>query len=250
MKLGYQLILGAALCWVALQTTACAVNQKQKDQDAVSKVKTAAFTSFAADFPAANQLGFNLNSGKLGATAGGSMMSQQLPEADELYEKIRTGFAKKMNWKVLTNQQMRFAPAYKDAYKSTMEGWQNKMPPGSGMNRYVVDGVMDFDSARILDKAGREKLMNDLRVDALIAVWSSTHLSGTSVMGIGSKKPQTTLHIAVYGRGSEQPIWREALQGEEIKESVGMTGYFDEKKLAKLVLQAADGAIERLGAVQ
>lgn len=250
MKKITQLLLGAALCWVAFQTTGCALSAKKKDQGAVSKIKTAAITSFTADLPASRKLEFNLNSGKLGGAAGGSMINQEMPETDQLLEKVISAFSAKMKWKVLSAEQIKTSPKYQETYKKTMEGWHNRMPPGEGVNRYVVNGVMDYDSARILDVAGREQLMNDLKVDALVAVWSMTHLSGTSIMGIGNRKPQTNILVTVYARGVEEPIWRESLQGDEITESVGSTGFIDEKKTASLVLKAADGALSRLGSIE
>lgn len=250
MKTIKHILLGAALCWVAFQSSGCALSAKKMDQSAISKIKTAAVTSFTADLPASRELGFDLGSGKLGASAGGSMISQEMAETDQLLEKIVSAFSTRMKWKVPSVQQMKASPKYQATYKKTMEGWHNRMPPGQGINRYVVNGIMDYDSARILDADGRDQLMQDLKVDALIAVWSMTHLSGTSIMGIGSRKPQTNIMIYVYARGVSEPIWKESLQGDEITESVGSTGFIDEKKVAHLVLKAADGALSRLGAIE
>lgn len=121
------------------------------------------------------------------------------------------------------------------------------MPPGSGTVDYAVKNVMDWNGLRLLKPEGREKLLADLGVDALIMLKVNVFLKGFAVAGIGERKPQANAHIEVFGKGTEKMIWFDTFEGEESKESVGMTGFINEKKLGELAVISAEAAFAKMG---
>ncbi len=106
-----------------------------------------------------------------------------------------------MHWTVLDTPTMTQNPGYVTAYKNTMEGWQSKMPPNKGENRFIVDHVMDYDGPRILDRAGRDALIEALGVDAIIAAKVNVMLSASH--------PQAYLSFSLYVHGQDKPVWFE-----------------------------------------
>ena len=152
-----------------------------------------------------------------------------------------------MGWKVLDHGEMVRNAGYHEAYKKTMTGWQNKMPPGKGINSYLVKEVMDDQALRILGPKGRDNLIKKLGVDAILTAKVSVHLNGTTFAGIGNRYPQSVLHFKLYKLGIKEPIWFEgSIKGLESKESLGKTAYFDEKKVGTLALKSAKTAFTKL----
>jgi hypothetical protein len=225
----------------------CSGLSHRKDEAAVSHVKRVAVVAMSVYEPASAGIGLNLNSGKLHGTAGGSLIPQTDAHVDTMYTEFGKAFEKNLGWQVMGRDQMTGNKGYIIAYDRTMKGFQNKMPPGEGMKQFNVTKVMDFDGPRILDFAGREALIQALKVDAIIVGRMQVFLSGTTVMGIGSRHPQTQVMFNMYSKGVEQPIWFEGnLQGDEM-ESVGKTGFIDEKLLGELALKSAKTAFAKIG---
>lgn len=243
----FRMICLSALIWTAISNSACSsLKTRDKNSEAVAKIRTAAVVAYTHDTPAAREIGLNLGSGKLEGSSGGSWQNQENPESNELFDKVILAFQKQMQWKVMDSKKMRANPAYAASYKQNMEGWHSRMPPNAGINRFLAHEIMDFDSARIMDKQGRNQLMKDLNVDSLIAVQSRVILGGTTVMGIGSRKPTTRITFFVYNRDVEGPIWFDTLEGQEMQ-SVGSTAFINETLMHKLALQSADIALAKLG---
>jgi hypothetical protein len=226
----------------------CAGMSHQVDTEAVHKIKTAALVAFAVDEPASVEIGFNLGSGKVEGAQGGSMIPQFDAHSDEIFRDLAKSFAEQMHWKMPEISFMLSSSGYRHAFDSTMKGFHNKLPPGAGTKRFLVKDVMDFDSGRILGPEGRDALIKALQVDALIVAQVNVSLHGTTVMGIGSRHPQSRLHFTVYTLGQSKPVWFEGgLEGEESKESVGKTGFIDEKALGRLALASAKTAFTKIG---
>src|SRR5207253_4729824 len=143
---------------------------------------------------------------------------------DRVYAGFVQALEKTQNWKVLSLQTMVQNPGYKEAYKKIMEGWQQKMPAGFGTNDYFVQSVMDWNGPRLLDFDGREKLMVDLGVDAIVMLKVDISLKGFTVAGVGERRPQARAHVEVHGKGTEKIIWFDTFDGKESTESVGLTG--------------------------
>ncbi len=225
---------------------ACASN-RLKNENALSQVKKVAVIGFKAQLPAASSIG--LLNGGLSGMKGGQMTAMTSPSTDLMLSNFVRILEKRQNWQVLNIKTMKETAAYREAYKKTMEGWQNKAVPmgEQGLQQYVVTEIMDTDSARILGPEGREKLMKELKVDAIVNLNIYSWLEGMSVMGIGQKKPQSRVFIEAYSRGTEERIWGEQIDGEKSDESVGMTGMFDEQKMAALALKSAESAYNKIG---
>jgi hypothetical protein len=247
MKLHLKTVAGLTL--TALLLSSCGVfKTREKNEAAVQKVKTVAVVAFSAYQPASAHIGLNLGSGKAEGAAGGSMIPQNSEHIDQMYEDIAKAFGKNVGWNVLDVKKMMNSAAYQKAFKATMEGWQNKMPPGAGQNHFIVKNIMDFDAARILDVKGRDELLKGLGVDAIIAVRVQVDLSGTTVMGVGSRYPAAKTAFYVYEEGNAKPIWFEGnLDGETSKKSVGKTGFIDEKLLNTEALVSARTSFEKIG---
>lgn len=233
---------------VMASLSSCASLSHKKDDQALSQVRKVAVVAFTADEPASATLGFSLTSHKAKAEAGGSLISQKSESVDQMLQELQDSFANNMHWSVVDTEAMTQNSGYTSAFKRTMEGWQNKMPPGAGQNRFIVDHVMDFDCVRILDRSGRDQLIDALGVDAIVAAQVKVIMNGTSVMGIGSRHPQSNLSFMMYVKGQDAPVWFEGqIQGKEAEKSVGVTGYTDEAATARLSLESAKTAFAKIG---
>lgn len=234
---------------LALSLSSCAAfKTHDKDELAVAKVKTVAIIGFAVTEPAPAEVGVGLLSGKASVEQGGSLIAKNSAEVDEMYNELAKAFGKNVRWKVIPLAKLKTMPGYKIAYDKTMKGWQNKMPPPKGSQQYLIDGVMDNDSMRILGENGRAELLHSLGVDAIVTSKVDVFLKGTTVMGIGSRHPWSRLSFQVYSADPSKPIWFEgAVDGEPSEKSVGSTGFFDEKLLGDLALGSARTAFRKIG---
>lgn len=234
-----------ALATMVLTMTACgSIQTRSKDEARVKGIKRVAVVAFQADEPASGGIGI-LN-GSLGGTSGGSMIAKQSKHVDQMYVGFVDALSKNVGWNVLPVQLMKENKGYKQAYNATMVGFQNKMPPGEGINRFLVGNIMDTDCPRLLDVQGRDLLMDALEVDALVEARITTHLNGFTVAGIGSRKPQAVLTFLVYRKGDKKPTWFEgSIKGDE-QESIAKTRFFSEEALAQKSLASAETAFARI----
>ena len=224
------------------------IQTRSKDEAALSNVKKVAVVAFSETEPASRGIGLDLGSGKLGGTDGGTMIPQKGPHVDSMFDELIGSFSTRMKWSVMDKKSMLRNAGYTEAYNKTMKGFQNKMPPGSGMKQYIVDNIMDYDSPRILDVSGRDALITALGVDAIVVARVDVILHATTVMGIGSRYPQSRLSFMMYRKGEPKPIWFEgAVDGEKAGESVGKTGFIDEGLLGQLALKSAKTAFAKIG---
>ena len=230
----------------AILLSACGSLTKQKDEAQLGKVKKVALVGFKANLPEPSGIGLNLNSGKVSGMQGGSMISEKSPQTDNMFMELHASLGKRTNWNILEVRKMKENPAYVAAYEKTMKGWQNKVPPGAGTKNYLVDGIMDNDGPRILDVAGREQLIKDLGVDAIALVNIHVVLDGTTVMGIGSRKPKSQVHMQIFAKGIAAPVWFETFDGETSAESVGATGIYNEDKMRELALKSTATAYTKI----
>lgn len=219
---------------------------RDKDIVATEKIKKAAIVSFSVFQPASAKLSLNLSSGSLEGQKGGSMFSQRSPHVEKMYADLSQEFGKK--WKMVGVKTMTLNAGYQKAYKDTMEGWQNKMPPGEGQKQFLVEKVMDSDSTRILGVEGRRALMDSLGVDAIVEARVMVSLTGTTVMGIGSRYPKTRLSFKVFTRDNENPVWFDgSVEGPVSETSVGSTAFIDETLLGSVAAESAKSAFEKIG---
>jgi hypothetical protein len=232
----------------ALSAAGCGTFQTHsKDASQVSQVKKVAVVAFSVREPAAAGIGLDLGSGKVGASAGGSAISEKDSHSDLMFSDLLTSLHQTMKWTVIDQATMTHNAGYKAAYQKTMTGWQNKMPPGKGEKQFLVEGVMDFDGPRILDSSGRDALIKALNVDAILVANVNVILEATTVMGIGSRHPQSRLSFMLYKAGIEKPIWFEGgVEGQPSTESVGKTAFIDETLLGALAVKSARTAYEKV----
>ncbi len=225
-----------------------ALKVRDKNPAEVSKIKSVAVVALSVVQPEPKSLSLNIGTGKTEADSNGGKFNQASDHVELIYTDLSTALKKNLKWKVVDRTTMVTNAGYKDAFEKTMKGWQNKMPPSANYIQYNPNSVMDFDSPRILGPEGREALMKALKVDAIVVAQVNVHLTGTSVMGIGKQYPQSVLNLRVFARGQENPVWFDGnIEGEESKESVGMTGLFDRDLLDKLGRQSAGTAFAKIG---
>ncbi len=223
--------------WILLifMLTGCASLVAQKDEALVSEVKKVAIVAISADQPTS-------------AIQVGGLLSQPSSHVTQMYNSLRKNLSKNMGWKVLDIKRVQSNSGYRSAYKDTMEGFQNKSPMGSGRLRYGAPQIMDIDSPRILGEGGRDKLIQALGVDAIVAVRVNVHLKSFTIMGIGSRKPQARVSFYLYKRGHPNPIWFDGnIDGEVAEESVGATAFVDVELLNKLSVESAETAFRKIG---
>ncbi len=169
-------------------------------------------------------------SGKIagsGNTMMGNMKSSIAEPAEgkaPYYKNMHDFLKKNLKWNMVEMQAVTRNPVNKEFYKNTSSGFQQKSMIDYREGNFTVPDVMDFDAVKQIGQSGREKLMDALKVDALVSYRVHVTLSGTTVMGIGSMYPQSILQFQVYKRGIEKPVW-EDLQAEGVpgEESIGKT---------------------------
>jgi hypothetical protein len=222
----------------------CGGLTKKREQAELSKIKKVAIVAFMVTQPDSAQI--SLTNGKLGAESGGSILAQNSEHSERIFDSMSAEIQKNLKWKVLNKSEMISQAGYQKAYDKTMKGWQNKMPAGQGQIQFVVKNVMDKDSLRILGDKGREQLIDDLGVDAIISAETRVSLSGTIVMGVGNRYPKSQVTMFVYGRGQANPIWFETFDGEPSTVSVGKTAFFDTDKLKEQSVISARSAFSKI----
>ena len=234
-----------AIATIGMLSSCGSIKTKEKNLSEIQTIKKIAIVAFDQDQPAPREIGLDLGSGKLAGSEGGSMITQHTENAKRAYQTLaaqlnRAGFA------VMSLEEMLKNKGYQEAYKSTMEGWQNKMPPGAGMNRVAVEKVMDYDGPRILRQEGRDQLAKQLGVDAIVSAKIYVNLESTTVMGIGNRFQKSTVRIEMFKPNIENAVWFENFMGPTSTESVGKTSFFDEAKMSQLSLESASDAISRI----
>jgi hypothetical protein len=233
------------LCFLLLN--ACGTFKvRDKKPDEVAGIHSVALVAMTLEEPVPKELAFNLDSGKVEGDRGMGKFGQKSDHAEAMYQELHRALAVRMKWKVQNKDTMIANPGYKSAYKSTMEGWQNKMPPGEGHVQYVVKDVLDYDAIRIMGQEGRDKLLADLKVDAIFVSRITVGLGGTSIMGFGPRHPYSTLNFQVYKKGISAPVWFDGnVKGKE-GDSVGATAIWSEEKLQRYALESAVDAFAKI----
>jgi hypothetical protein len=241
-------MISTTICLSMMASGCGLIKTRDKDEASVQTIKRVAVVAFDVTQPASKKLSLNLSKGRLEGAAGGSWLAQQASHVDQLYADLGQSFRANLKWNVMKPELMKANPGYVKAYKDTMEGWQNKMPPAQGDNLFLVTGVMDGDALRILGPEGRDALIDALNVDAIITADIRTVIHGTSIMGIGAQHPSANLSFWIYTKGKEKPVWFEGqIEGDEAPESIGATGFINETLLNQLVSKSAKTAFAKIG---
>ncbi len=234
---------------LALALIACgSFKVREKNTEATGKIKKVAIVAFSMTQPAPKKLGIDLTKGSPAALSGGSMISEPSSRAEELYVEVQKQLKKKFNWEVINLSALKDHPGYKQAFDSTMKGWQNKMPASNEDGRHLlVDGIMDAQSPRILGLDGRNGLIQALKVDAIMVITVGVRLRKNSIAGIGNTYPQSHVGFQIYSQNIEKPVWYDyEVPGFESKTSVGKTAFFDEDLLNSISMESAKDAISKI----
>ena len=174
-------------------------------------------------------------------TVGGGVQKKS-NHLDEIYPSVVASF-QKQGWTMLDFSAVTGNAAYVQTYKDTMDGWQNKVPPNKDTYRFVSSRVFDYDGLRILGVKGREKLMNDLKVDAIIGVSIDSRLESQQLVG--------ALVFQVYGRGSDNAIWFDNnVQGDPVAPSSDELNLINPDALNKSAVRFAKGAAAKIAKPQ
>lgn len=215
------------------------VKLRDANQAELTAVKKVAIASFSFAQPIAASL---LSPG------GPDYGTYSSSEVDQTYSDLADTLSSNLKWTVLSAENLRRNPEYQKAYEAKMKGWQANKVPHQG-KLFLVPGIMDAQSLFRMKPADRDHLMDGLKVDAImeVAVQVDFAASAAHVMGFGSRKPKAFINMRMYKRGVEAPIWFDGrLTGDEAKESVGATGYFDETKVTRLGRASAKSAFMKL----
>ena len=219
---------------------------RDKNPSEVSSIKSVALINLDMQEPRPKELAFNLGSGKVEGDRAMGTFQEKSSHVERLYSELARAIAINLKWRVLDRSTMASNPGFQKAYEKTMKGWQSKMPPGEGYAHFVTKGLLDYDSPRILDFEGREKLIRDLNVDAIVVAKVHVSLTGTSIMGFGPRKPMSVLSFAVYKKGIEKPIWFDGNVEGKKGASVGATGLWSVEKLQHEATESAIDAFSRI----
>lgn len=234
------------LSGVSLLTSCGSLKVRDKNASELGSIKTVALINLDVTEPRPKELALNLGSGNVEGDRAMGMSQQKSAHVERLYNELQRAIAINLKWKVIDKGTMTSNPGFKAAYEKTMKGWQNKMPAGAGSVQFTTKDTLDYDSPRILDFAGREKLIQDLKVDAIIAAKVHVSLAGTSIMGFGPRKPFSVLSFAVYKKGIEKPVWFDGNVEGKKGASVGATALWSVEKLQNEAVESAIDAFSRI----
>jgi hypothetical protein len=218
---------------VLLAAAGCGGLTHRKDAAAVGQIKTVAIVGLDVVQPRS-------------AVITAPLVDVHSDHVVTIYDALAERLATKLGWTVVPRGDMIANDIYVADYDKTMKGFQNKMLPGDGYNQYAIDHVLDHDSPRILDTGGRDKLIDALRVDAIVVVQVRVEFTGMSIGGLGGRHPQAIVAFDVYTKGKEKSVWFDSFQGKETEGSAGATPIFDESKMKDLVVETTKSAIAKM----
>ena len=219
---------------------------KEINELEVNRVKKVAVIAYTLNLPMPAELSLIASDVTDLASGKGLSFNNDSKAAEAILNQVNTVLTKKQQWTVLSVEQLRQNPAYINAYKSTMDGLQNKMLSNDGSRDFLAKGIMDKDGHRLLKATGRAELMKALGVDAIAIVHVTTSLKGFSFFGFGSKKPQANVFIQVYNSPDQRAIWHETIQGEVSDESLGFTGLYSVEKVEELTKKSVVTALDKI----
>lgn len=176
------------------------------------------------------------------------MMAKPSKHAADLEADAAKAMAKLQRWTVLDAPSMRQNAVYREFFKEWMGPIQSRTPVMDGESKFHAPEILDYDSIQRMGQADREKLMNGLGVDGLIAIKIQTRIHAATVMGVGNRYPQAIVMFQLYRKGTTDPIWYDVnAEGEQSKESMGVTRLTaDFDKMNQLIATSARTAYKQL----
>ena len=237
-----------ALLPILLILANCSTMSSNKDQQALDGVKSAAVVAIIEKYDASNRLATNISTGKQSTISGGTSFYEMSKDTVKTYKTFSKALAKSTGWKVKPYYDVVNHVGYKNTYDKIMPAIKvTKLPP-QGKNWYITNEMMTPDALDTIGTDTRNQLAASLGVDAIIAVEvTTTAKSNWYMMGLGPRKPQSSLDFKVFKRGRPDPIWKEWIQGQKSEESAGWTGFMNEEKIRKLGNKSLRSALNRIG---
>ena len=236
----------ALLISAALFLSACGMTKAKIDKDVTTKAKKVAI------------VGFNLSVQQPKSILGDLKKLKEGPQdallqsetADEVYRELANKLSRELNWDVKPRETVAANAAYKAVVKANIEGLQIGSYGSLDYKTLRPHGILHADPFNI-DKVKREqrdKLMNELGVDALIVDFTTVSLRDKSWFGgmIGRSKYLTKAQnvIRVYMRGKEEPVWFDTWAwGEGSKALQAELNFVEDKPLLEQVVLASKNSI-------
>ena len=227
-----------------LTFASCAGGGRIYQADSVRPVRNVAIIGLDVIQPAEFDL-FKPSSGPDSGPMSGMnfAMATSSPAVRDYADDLGAALKSMRKWSVVSPTTVARNEVYMKYFTDTTEGVQSTTPIPKGQTKYRAPDLMEFDGATKIKQAGRDEIMNALKVDAVVLAQYTVQLSGSTIMGIGSRYPQTSLKFQLFRKGEEKPVWQDIVAGEDMKESVGKTAIsLDFNKLKALSLKSAKKA--------
>lgn len=170
----------------------------------------------------------------LAGMAGGSSMGMGLAPSQNTFAKqsdfaakILKGFSedlqRQLRWTTLAPDVLVRNDVYGDLYVDRMKNWQNKTTPDKAFQIHFVKNVLPISDSNDFTPLVRDRMIETLKVDALIEVEIKNQLSSSfSVNNLGSKKGESVVQFRVYKKGVASPVWEDrAAKGPASNKSLG-----------------------------
>ncbi len=225
----------------------CAGGRIYQD-DAVKPVRNVAIIGIDVIQPAEFDL-FKPSSGPDSGPMSGmnfAMASSSLHVRDYI-EDLRGALKGMRKWNMTPQATVAQNDVYKKYFVDTTEGIQSTQPIPKELTKFRAPDHMEFDGATKIGQKGRDEIMNALKVDAVVLAQYTVQIHGTTIMGIGSRYPQSSIKFQLFRKGVEKPVWQDMVKGEDMKESIGKTAFsLDFNKLKDLSLKSSKKAYAEL----
>jgi hypothetical protein len=230
-----------------LAFASCAGGRIYQD-DAVKPVRNVAIIGIDVIQPAEFDL-FKPSSGPDSGPMSGMnfAMATSSPQVRDYNDDLAVALKSMRKWNVVNQTTVARNDVYRKYFTDTTEGIQSTTPIPKTQTKYRAPDLMEFDGATKIKQAGRDEIMNALKVDAVVLAQYTVQISGSTIMGIGSRYPQTSLNFTMYRKGIDKPVWQDIVKGEDMKESIGKTAFsLDFNKLKDLSLKSSKKAYAEL----
>ena len=136
--------------------------------------------------------------------------AKQTDFAAKVLKGVSEDLQRQLRWTTLNPEQQIRSDAYGDLYVERMKNWQNKMTPDRNYQIHFVKNVLPAADAKDFTPLVRDRMIENLGVDALIEVEIKNKLSSPlSINNIGSKSGESVVQFRVYKKGLAKPIWED-----------------------------------------
>jgi hypothetical protein len=236
---------------LGLLLSACAsVTKPEIDKPMVVKARHVAITGFHVAMQEPKSVIGDLQ--KLGDLTKGKVRdaNEEHDTADEIYDELSRRLRGDMGWSMESAASLEHSAQYQALVKKYTTGLQiGGTPVGENYHKIRPHNVLDADPfIGKISQADREALMDDLRVDALVADFLIVSLSNESMFGgmIGRAKykPKAQNIIRVFVRGRKDPVWFDTWAwGEGDQALQAELNFVEDKPLLEQVVVASKKSI-------